>query len=134
MYFRHRTDRQWIDLSFCLAQLSYNERSLRKLQENFACFQGTLSNDDVYGFFNTIIGKCKKMAKPEIKVLSLSCLYTVFTMTFVYEAKQETLGLRNSIFFQLTSGGKILEQIGHCFLSPISLVPRRFFFKIEYYS
>ncbi|CAB4020158.1 condensin complex subunit 1-like isoform X1 [Paramuricea clavata] len=64
-----RTDRQWIDLSFCLAQLSYNERSLRKLQENFACFQGTLSNDDVFGFFSTIMGKCKKMAKPEIKVV-----------------------------------------------------------------
>ena len=67
----YRTDRQWVDLSFCLAQLSYNERSLRKLQENVACFQGTLSNNDVYGYFATIIGKCKKMAKPEIKVYYL---------------------------------------------------------------
>lgn len=64
-----RTERQWRDLAFCLAQLSYNERGVRKLQENFACFQDKLSDEDVYGFFNTIMGKCKKFAKPEMKVV-----------------------------------------------------------------
>ncbi|XP_046850199.1 condensin complex subunit 1-like isoform X2 [Xenia sp. Carnegie-2017] len=64
-----RTERQWMDLSFCLAQLSYNERSLRKLHENIACFQSTLSNNDVYSYFQIIIGKCKKTAKAEMKIV-----------------------------------------------------------------
>ena len=69
--FFFRTGRQWRDLSFCLAQLSYNERGVRKLQENFACFHDKLSDEDVYGFFTAIIGKCKKFAKPEMKVTAL---------------------------------------------------------------
>ncbi|KAJ7379614.1 meiotic chromosome condensation [Desmophyllum pertusum] len=30
-----KTERQWRDLAFCLSMLSYNERGIRKLQENF---------------------------------------------------------------------------------------------------
>ncbi|KAL5015272.1 hypothetical protein ScPMuIL_009542 [Solemya velum] len=64
-----RVDRQWRDLSFCLSMLSYNEKSLRKLQENFTCFADKLADDEVHGCFCTIISKSRSFAKPEAKVL-----------------------------------------------------------------
>ena len=48
--------------------LSYNERGIRKLQENFACFHDKLAEEDVYQSFLAIVGKSKKFAKPEVKV------------------------------------------------------------------
>ena len=57
--------------------LSYNERGIRKLQENFTCFHDKLAEEDVYQSFMTIVGKSKKFAKPEVKVnfyLSMSQL------------------------------------------------------------
>ena len=63
-----RTERQWRDLAFCLSMLSYNERGIRKLQENFACFHDKLAEEDVYQSFLAIVGKSKKFAKPEVKV------------------------------------------------------------------
>lgn len=72
--FSHRTERQWRDLAFCLSMLSYNERGIRKLQENFTCFHDKLAEEDVYQSFLTIVGKSKKFAKPEVKVnLNSSC-------------------------------------------------------------
>ena len=57
--------------------LSYNERGIRKLQENFTCFHDKVAEEDVYQSFMTIVGKSKKFAKPEVKVnfyLSMSQL------------------------------------------------------------
>lgn len=64
-----KTERQWRDLAFCLSMLSYNERGIRKLQENFTCFHDKLAEEDVYQSFLTIVGKSKKFAKPEVKAL-----------------------------------------------------------------
>lgn len=64
-----KTERQWRDLAFCLSMLSYNERGVRKLQENFACFHDKLAEDDVYQCFLIIVSKSKKFAKPELKAL-----------------------------------------------------------------
>ncbi|CAH1774609.1 unnamed protein product [Owenia fusiformis] len=64
-----RVDRQWRDLSFCLSMLSYNERSIRKLQENFACFGDKLADDEVYNCFMIVINGAKKFAKTEIKAM-----------------------------------------------------------------
>jgi len=64
-----KTERQWRDLAFCLSLLSYNERGIRKLQENFACFHDKLAEDDVYQCFMIIVSKSKKFAKPEVKAL-----------------------------------------------------------------
>ncbi|XP_013415078.1 condensin complex subunit 1-like isoform X2 [Lingula anatina] len=64
-----RTERQWRDLSFCLSMLSYNEKSIRKLQENFACFGDKLHEEEVYSCFTTIISGAKKFAKPETKAM-----------------------------------------------------------------
>ena len=72
---RFRCERQWRDLTFCLSLLSYNERSIRKLQENFSCFADKLSEEFVYSCFVTIVAGARKFAKPEAKVSvsSISC-------------------------------------------------------------
>ncbi|XP_048728818.2 condensin complex subunit 1-like isoform X3 [Ostrea edulis] len=64
-----KTDRQWRDLSFCLSMMSYSEKSIRKLQENFACFGDKLSDEEVYSCFCTIISKSRSFAKPTAKTL-----------------------------------------------------------------
>jgi condensin complex subunit 1 len=64
-----RCERQWRDLAFCLSLLSYNDRSIRKLQENFGCFGDKLSEEFVYSCFTTIISGACKFAKPEAKVI-----------------------------------------------------------------
>ena len=48
--------------------LSYNEKGIRKLQENFSCYHDKLVEEDVYSSFSVIISKSKKFAKPELKV------------------------------------------------------------------
>lgn len=63
-----RTEQQSRYLAFCLSQISYNERGLRKLQDNLSCYQGLLTDKEVYGYFMSIIGKGKKLGKAEVKV------------------------------------------------------------------
>ena len=63
-----RVERQWRDLAYCLSMLSYNEKCVRKLQENFACFGDKLADEDVYSCFMTIMSGAKKFSKPEAKV------------------------------------------------------------------
>ncbi|OWF35443.1 condensin complex subunit 1-like [Mizuhopecten yessoensis] len=71
-----RNERQWRDLSFCLSMLSYNEKSLRKLQENFVCFADKLADDDVYSCFVSIITKSQSSSKLGTKVAALAPLLT----------------------------------------------------------
>ncbi|CAG5117955.1 unnamed protein product [Candidula unifasciata] len=63
-----RTERQARDLSFCLLQLSYTEKGLSKLLENFACFADKLVDNDVYAHFCQILSKSKQFMRPEAKV------------------------------------------------------------------
>lgn len=62
-----RVKRQWQDLAFCLSLLSYSEKSIRRLQENFTCFADKLSDEQVYQSFMAIIAKVRKFCKPEVK-------------------------------------------------------------------
>ena len=48
--------------------LSYSDKSLRKLQENFACFADKLGEEDVYQSFTIVMSNAKKFAKIETKV------------------------------------------------------------------
>ena len=48
--------------------LSYNDKTIRKLQENESCFIDKLSNEDVFNSFMVIINGARKFAKPETKV------------------------------------------------------------------
>ncbi|XP_052287084.1 condensin complex subunit 1-like isoform X2 [Dreissena polymorpha] len=64
-----RVDRQWRDLSFCLSMLSFNEKSIAKLHENFMCFADKLADEEVYNCFCTIVSKSRSFAKQEAKTL-----------------------------------------------------------------
>ena len=63
-----RLEKQWGNIAFCLAQLSYSERSLHKLQDNLSCYQDKLHDDEVYNNLTAIATKTKKFAKQEVKV------------------------------------------------------------------
>ncbi|KAG8079469.1 hypothetical protein GUJ93_ZPchr0007g4608 [Zizania palustris] len=60
--------RQWEYISYCLSQLTFTEKGLKKLVDNFKMFEHSLSEDSVMNHFRSVIAKCKKFAKPELKV------------------------------------------------------------------
>jgi hypothetical protein len=49
--------KQWRDLGYCLAQLSYTEKGLRKIIDLFPKYQKALSEHEVVEHFRTIIVK-----------------------------------------------------------------------------
>lgn len=63
-----RSEKQWRDMAFCISQLSFSEKCLRRLQDNFGCYQDKLSDSDVYSSLSSILQKAKKFSKPEVKV------------------------------------------------------------------
>ncbi|KAK6244268.1 hypothetical protein QUC31_010677 [Theobroma cacao] len=60
--------RQWEHISYCLSQLSFTEKGMKKLIELFKTYEHALSKDSVMDHFRNIINKGKKFAKPELKV------------------------------------------------------------------
>ncbi|XP_015695348.1 condensin complex subunit 1 isoform X1 [Oryza brachyantha] len=60
--------RQWEYISYCLSQLTFTEKGLKKLVDNFKIFEHALSEDSVMNHFRSVIAKCKKFAKPDLKV------------------------------------------------------------------
>ncbi|XP_065194710.1 condensin complex subunit 1-like [Sycon ciliatum] len=68
--FRSMTvERQYRDLSFCLSLLSYSEKGIRRLMENFGCFQNKLASSEVFSDFMSIINKTRKALKADQKVV-----------------------------------------------------------------
>ncbi|KNC98205.1 condensin subunit YCS4 [Spizellomyces punctatus DAOM BR117] len=62
--------RQWRDISFCLSLLSFaSDKSVKKLVEHLPHFQDKLHEPVLYKHFQDILGKAKKVAKPETKTL-----------------------------------------------------------------
>lgn len=49
--------RQWEYISYCLSQLTFNEKSIRKLIESFKTYEHALSQDTVMDHFRNIISK-----------------------------------------------------------------------------
>ncbi|PIK49363.1 putative condensin complex subunit 1 [Apostichopus japonicus] len=64
-----RSEQQSRELAFCLSMLNYSDKSLRKLQENLACYAEKLSDKEVYDYFTSILSKSKKVIKQESKAL-----------------------------------------------------------------
>ncbi|XVF07116.1 hypothetical protein REPUB_Repub06bG0110700 [Reevesia pubescens] len=60
--------RQWEHISYCLSQLSFTEKGMKKLIESFKTYEHALCEDSVMDHFRNIINKGKKFAKPELKV------------------------------------------------------------------
>nr|XP_045604996.1 condensin complex subunit 1-like [Procambarus clarkii] len=61
--------RQWRDIAYCLSLLQFNEKSTRKLSENFSCYSDKMHEPEVYDFFLGILANAQKTAKPESKAL-----------------------------------------------------------------
>ncbi|KAM1432360.1 hypothetical protein TB2_014139 [Malus domestica] len=59
--------RQWEYISYCLSQLAFTEKGMKKLIESFKTYKQVLSEDSVMDHFRNIINKAKKFAKPELK-------------------------------------------------------------------
>ncbi|XP_047949782.1 condensin-1 complex subunit CAP-D2 [Salvia hispanica] len=61
--------KQWECISYCLSQLAFTEKSMKKLMESFKTYEHVLSEDIVMEHFRNIINKGKKFAKPEQKAI-----------------------------------------------------------------
>jgi len=60
-----KTERQWRDLAFCLSMFNYNDKAIKKLNDNFASYSDKLHEDYVYEALNTIITQAKKGPKQD---------------------------------------------------------------------
>jgi condensin complex subunit 1 len=58
---------QKANISFCLAQLKINEKSMKLLNDHFKLYKDALFDDDVMKNFMSLVTKTKKFAKPELK-------------------------------------------------------------------
>lgn len=58
-----RTERQSRDLMFCLSLLSFNERSLRRILENWNCISDKIHEETIADALQGILSNAKKMAK-----------------------------------------------------------------------
>lgn len=65
-----RTERQYRDLAYCVSQLPFTERGLRKMLDNFDCFGDKLSDESIFSVFLSVVSKLRRGAKPEGKVSS----------------------------------------------------------------
>lgn len=58
-----RTERQSRDLVFCLSLLTFNERSLRRILENWNCISDKIHEEAVHDALSNILASSKKQAK-----------------------------------------------------------------------
>uniref|UniRef100_A0A7N0ZW93 Condensin-1 complex subunit CAP-D2 n=1 Tax=Kalanchoe fedtschenkoi TaxID=63787 RepID=A0A7N0ZW93_KALFE len=58
---------QWEYISYCLSQLAFTEKGLKKLIDLFKVYENALSNECVMEHFRVIVNKSKKSAKPELR-------------------------------------------------------------------
>ena len=77
---------------------------MRKLQDNFQCFQDKLVDREVYSSFTSITNKAKKFAKPETKVdinIIYTCMYASVLLSNCSNYICEFLTSEEEIFFIL---------------------------------
>ncbi|XP_074306747.1 condensin-1 complex subunit CAP-D2 isoform X2 [Silene latifolia] len=58
---------QWECLAYCLSQLAFTDKGMKKLIESFKAYEHALCEDSVMDHFRNIINKAKKFAKPDLK-------------------------------------------------------------------
>ncbi|KRX03620.1 Armadillo-type fold [Pseudocohnilembus persalinus] len=64
-----KNPREHRNVSYCLSQLSYNEKGLRILLDLFEKYRELLADEYIYNNFTSILAKLKKTQKAEIKNL-----------------------------------------------------------------
>lgn len=89
---------QWEYISYCLSQLAFTEKGIKKLMESFKTYEHTLSEVSVIDHFKNIINKTKKFAKPELK----SCIeeFEDKLNKFHMEKKEQEVTARNALIHQ----------------------------------
>ncbi|KAK9148479.1 hypothetical protein Scep_007236 [Stephania cephalantha] len=90
--------KQWEYISYCLSQLSFTEKGMKRLMESFKIYQHVLCEDSVMENFKNIIGKGKKFTKPELK----SCIeeFEEKLNAFHAEKKEQETTARNAQLHQ----------------------------------
>ncbi len=58
---------QKANISFCLANVKFNEKCIKILNDNFNLYKDSLFDEDVFKHFTSIVSKTKKFAKPELR-------------------------------------------------------------------
>lgn len=86
--------KQWKDLSYCMSQLTYTDKSLKRMIELFPKYQNALGEEEVVEHFKSIIAKAKKFAKPEVKALADD--FELRISTFHEERKEHDLAVQNA--------------------------------------
>ncbi|XP_062112016.1 condensin-1 complex subunit CAP-D2 isoform X2 [Humulus lupulus] len=86
--------KQWEYISYCLSQLSFTEKGMKKLMDLFKTYEHVLLEDSVVDHFKAIVNKSKKFAKPELK----SCIeeFEDKLKKFHMEKKEQELTARNA--------------------------------------
>ncbi|KAK1277671.1 hypothetical protein QJS04_geneDACA016585 [Acorus gramineus] len=86
--------KQWEYLAYCLSQLTFTERGMKKLIEFSKSYEHALSEESVMNHFRNIISKGKKFAKPELK----SCIeeFEDKLNKFHSEKREQELTTRNA--------------------------------------
>ncbi|OVA04093.1 Condensin complex [Macleaya cordata] len=90
--------KQWEYIAYCLSQLTFTEKGMKKLMESFKTYEHVLSEDSVMDSFRNIISKGKKFAKPELK----SCVEEFEEKLNKYhmEKKEQEMTARNAQMHQ----------------------------------
>ncbi|XP_027364340.1 condensin complex subunit 1 [Abrus precatorius] len=96
--------RQWEYISYCLSQLSFTEKGMKKLIELFTTYEHVLSEDSVMDNFRNILNKGKKFAKVELK----SCIeeFEDKLNKFHAEKKEQEVTARNAQIHQQKIGSR----------------------------
>lgn len=86
--------RQWEYISYCLSQLGFTEKGMKKLMESFKTYEHVLFEESVMENFSNIVNKAKKFAKPELK----SCIeeFEEKLNKFHVEKKEQEITARNA--------------------------------------
>ncbi|OIV89887.1 hypothetical protein TanjilG_14343 [Lupinus angustifolius] len=94
--------RQWEYIAYCLSQLSFTEKGMKKLIDLFKTYEHVLSEDSVMDHFRNILNKGKKFAKLELK----SCIeeFEDKLNKFHMEKKEQEVTTRNAQIHQQKFG------------------------------
>ncbi|ERN16221.1 hypothetical protein AMTRI_Chr01g129540 [Amborella trichopoda] len=98
--------KQWEGIAYCLSQLAFTEKGMKKLIESFKSYEHALSEDSVVEHFRNIISKAKKFSKPELR----SCIeeFEEKLNMFHMEKKEQEMTTKNALFHQ-----QKLEKFGN---------------------
>lgn len=89
------------NIAYCLSLIQYNEKALKKLQENFEKYKNLVHDPEIYASLKTITEKYNKqiVGKPNLKVSVLEC-YQIYLVIFPFfqPIVAEIEKLINSVF------------------------------------